>query len=945
MSRIGTTSASPPILERGSELDAIDDVLDRAASGVGHLMVIEGEAGIGKSTILHAALDRARSNGFRALQATGSELERQYPYGVAIGLFETLLRDQAFSHSDLFGGPAAITEALFDATPGIDDPRSGDPFAAIHGLYWLTLNATERGPIVLAVDDAQWADEASLRFLHYLGQRVDELPIALLLAFRSGEVTSADEVAQQILGSRSALEIRPSPLSEAAVGELLLASGEGLADRTLQHDCWTASGGNPFFVTELIWVLRDGDLDRGEHVDGGIASLVPDRIARFIENRISRLDQGAQRFAEAVAVLDGEADLRRSAALAGLSEEAADVAVRELTGAAILSGAGSLAFAHPIVRSAVYRRIPDVLRARLHREAALLLRRDAAPLGVIAGQLLAAERTGDTEVVAILLDSARQASSRGEASIAVRNLRRAIEEPPPPERRAEIVLELARAEAAVGDPSAVRLYDEALTRTDDRRHRARLLLELGHVLVQAADHGAAAEAFRRGIDELEGSDDPLIGRLEAGFVASAWFAIEHHPMAERISARIFTDPTLGPARRELAMSIAFQRSISGTASAVEMVALVNRALEEAPIEVLVTEGQLIELATGVLFSTDDLLTEIDLLDRAIDAVQEAGSFAKVGLYSAARSYPEIPTGRLSDAIADAQAAIRAADLGWEAFYPAACAYQALAHVERGDIQAAGEVLSIDPARWAMRADWITVLIARGRLFAAQGDPHKAISEFRAAGEFAAMAGFRSPGPPDWRTWLAVALTQVQEHDEARSVAAEAVEIARRWGARWPIGTALRAAGIAEGGSAGIDLLREAVVNLEASPARLELARTDVELGAALRRYGSLGQARETLRRGMDLANRCGADALVAQSREELKAAGARPRRYALSGIEALTPSEGRVANLAATGRTNREIAQTLFVTPKAVEYHLANAYRKLGIGSRQELQGAMQRRA
>ena len=311
--------------------------------------------------------------------------------------------------------------------------------------------------------------------------------------------------------------------------------------------------------------------------------------------------------------------------------------------------------------------------------------------------------------------------------------------------------------------------------------------------------------------------------------------------------------------------------------------------------------------------------------------------------SCTTSNPEIPTGRLSDAIADSQAGIRAAEFGWEAFYPAACAYQAVAHIERGDFGAAGEVLSIDPARWAMRADWITVLIARGRLFAAQGDPHKAISEFRAAGEFAAMAGFRNPGPPDWRSWLAIALAQVQEQDEARSVAAEALDVARAWGARWPIGTALRAAGIAEGGSAGIDLLRGAVANLEASPARLELARANIELGAALRRHGSLGDARETLRRGMDLAHRCGADALVAQSRDELKAAGARPRRYALSGVEALTPAEGRVANLAATGRTNREIAQALFVTPKAVEYHLANAYRKLGIGSRQELPAAIPR--
>jgi len=938
-------SAGAAILERGKELRTIEDVLASARSGSGGLVVIEGEAGIGKSTLLRAAVERASALGLQVLKATGSELEREYPYGVAIGLFEPLLRDRAFSRKALFSGPAAAVEELFEASPELDGRGSGDPFSAIHGLYWLALNATERGPILIEVDDAQTADEASLRFLHYLGQRVGDLPCALLLAFRSGEVAPSEQVAQQLKANPSALQLRLSPLSEAAVGELLTASGEDVEDGDLGRACWEASGGNPFLVTELIVELRDGALHRHGRGARSISSVVPERVARFIDARIARLDPRAHRFAEAVAILGEEANLRRASKLSRLSDDEAGAVVRDLSRAAILSATGSLGFAHPVVRSSVYRQVPDVLRARLHREAASLLYREEAPLGIVAGQLLVAERAGDPLVVTIILEAARQARARGEASVALAQLRRALEEPPAPEQRSEVVLELARAEAAIGDPSAIELYNEALTRSDDPRHRATLLLELGHALVQTANHGAAADAFRRGIAELDDADDPLTHRLEAGLVASAWLAIEPQPGAEQITERVMRDRTLGPGQRELAMSIAFQRSISGIANAEEMVALVHRALREAPIEVLVTEGQMIELATGVLFSTDDLLEEIDLLTRAIDAIQEAGSFAKVGLYSAARAYPEIPTGHLSDAIADAQAGIRAAELGWEAFYPAARAYQALAHIERGELQAAEEDLAVDPARWSARADWLTVLIARGRLSAAQGDPRQAVLELRSAGEFASMAGFRNPGPPDWRSPMAVSLTQLGEHDEARSVAADAVDIARRWGARWPIGTALRAAGIAEGGSAGIDLLKEAVTNLEASPARLELARTHVAMGAALRRHGSLGEAREVLSRGMDLAHRCGALALVTQSQDELRAAGARPRRYVIRGIEALTPAEGRVADLAAAGRTNREIAQALFVTPKAVEYHLANTYRKLGIGSRQELKGALLRSA
>jgi DNA-binding CsgD family transcriptional regulator len=187
----------------------------------------------------------------------------------------------------------------------------------------------------------------------------------------------------------------------------------------------------------------------------------------------------------------------------------------------------------------------------------------------------------------------------------------------------------------------------------------------------------------------------------------------------------------------------------------------------------------------------------------------------------------------------------------------------------------------------------------------------------------------------------VALARQGHRDEAVAVAEEALEITRTWGARWPQGAALRAAGIARGGQPGIELLREAVAMLEDGPARLELARSLVDLGAALRRHGYVSAARETLLRGMDEAARAGAVAILRQSREELRAAGARPRRLALSGTASLTPSEARVAGRAAAGRTNRQIAEELFVTPKTVEYHLANAFAKLGIDSRSRLRAAL----
>ena len=206
--------------------------------------------------------------------------------------------------------------------------------------------------------------------------------------------------------------------------------------------------------------------------------------------------------------------------------------------------------------------------------------------------------------------------------------------------------------------------------------------------------------------------------------------------------------------------------------------------------------------------------------------------------------------------------------------------------------------------------------------------------------FEALGG-RNPAFMAWRSHAALALLQLGERDEARRLAAEELELARTWGAPRALGAALRAAGLAEGGADGLALLEEAVEVLANSPAKLEHAKARTELGAALRRANRRSEAREQLRRAVELATICGAAPLAARAETELLATGARPRRIALSGVESLTPSERRVAEMAAEGPTNREIAQALFVTPKTVEVHLSSVYRKLGISSRSQLPAAL----
>jgi DNA-binding CsgD family transcriptional regulator len=200
---------------------------------------------------------------------------------------------------------------------------------------------------------------------------------------------------------------------------------------------------------------------------------------------------------------------------------------------------------------------------------------------------------------------------------------------------------------------------------------------------------------------------------------------------------------------------------------------------------------------------------------------------------------------------------------------------------------------------------------------------------------------RALDAPDLCTVDALAHLALGAQTEARALAAAEVALAESFGGPRTLGTALRAAGLAEGGNRGIELLRQAVRVLERSGARLEHARAMADLGAALRRAGQRAESREILRLALDLAHRCGALALTERTHSELIAAGGRPRRLVLTGLDSLTPSERRVTQLAAAGFSNRDIAQHLFITTRSVEGHLTHAYEKLNITSREQLRAAL----
>jgi DNA-binding CsgD family transcriptional regulator len=345
-----------------------------------------------------------------------------------------------------------------------------------------------------------------------------------------------------------------------------------------------------------------------------------------------------------------------------------------------------------------------------------------------------------------------------------------------------------------------------------------------------------------------------------------------------------------------------------------------------------------------LLRTDRIDEGIRLLDATIDDVRRRGALFHFSGLSMTRAIFHYARGALAEAEADGRAALEALPDREVWFRPAAHGWLSQILVERGAVDEAADLL--DAVETTVPADAFSVTpLLRGRTLveAARGDHRSALASALALGDALTAFGHTNPAAsyPPWRTLAAQEHHAIGQAAEGLALAREEVELARAWGVGSTLGRALRILGLIEGGETGIKLIREAVTVLDASPARVEHAYALANLGAALRRANKRAEARDYLRQALDLAQRSGATLLAELAHEELVATGARPRRIVQSGAASLTPSERRVAAMAAEGLSNRDIAQALFVTLRTVEMHLSNAFRKLGVSSRTQLASAL----
>jgi len=943
------------LFERDAELEVIADFVKRAAGGAGGVLFIEGPAGVGKTRLLEAAAGLAGDESVRVLWAHGGELERSFPFGVAAQLLGPAVSglddDQRTS---VMSGAAALAAEIVDPRGRREVADVGAPeafHARLHGLYWVCTGLAARQRVVLAIDDAHWGDDASLQWLLFMARRAGDVPLTLILSARPVRSGDWPEPLTMLVAEPSASVIRPRPLSKVA-SEILIARLVGAEpDEEFAAACHRVTGGNPFLLTELIAAAKVDGLSPTASSAAQILSLAPEGVARSILVRLGRLPRAAGRLARCVAVLGSEAELRHAAALADLSSADAAAGADVLTAAGLLSEGRPLRFIHPVIRTSLYAELPDGERAQLHRRAARLLAGERADLDAVAAHLLASEPAGESCAVEALLQAAERARSRGATTTSLRYLSRALREPPPADRRAFVLRHLSVAETTVGEPNAAEHAREAMDLASEPRQRARLAYELSAAYIVAGDWSEAINLLERALEHVSPDDQDSRWRLGARLIGLARHYPRHVALAQQHLERV-PDGLAGntPGERVILAELAYAALIAGEpVDAVTELAL--RAMGEGRLtaeQPLASHSVL--NAVWALVSCERHELAMRAYDALIARAREAGSPITFAWFASRRSQLRYLRGDIPDAIADARAAIDAGGHFGQSLLAAGLYARLIdALLAAGDIEGAAQALEVTGTGEEIpeTLQFFPVMLSRGRLRLAQGAAEGGIEDLLGAERLLARLGITNPAVAGahCRSTAAVALAGLGRTDEARELVAGELSAARWFGADSTLGISLRAAGLIERGAVGIGYLHEAVAHLERSPARLELARAHADLGAALRRAGERREAQQELRHALDLADRCGGNAIAEQARGELLITGARPRRARIGGIEALTASERRVAQLAAEGLTNRQIAQALFVAQPTVVTHLSHCYQKLNISSREQLADELARAA
>ncbi|MER7182986.1 AAA family ATPase [Streptomyces hyaluromycini] len=936
------------LLDRHSQLAALERAAGEARAGRGAVVLVRASAGMGKTSLVNAWAAAEQSRGIRVVRGSGGELEQDFAFSVLRQLAEPLLaRAGRAGRERLLSGPAepashALRPAGADEGGGLSSEASQ---GLLHSLYWLMVHVTDDGPVALVVDDVHWADGPSVRWLEYLTRRLRGLPLLLVLAARPDSGTRAEPLLERIAAQPDCLPVGLPALGADSVARLVRASLGQDAEPRFAAACAKASQGNPLLLRELLRTLADNAVrpadDQAHLVEEFRGRILADTVVK----RLTGQPEPTRRLVEALAVLGDGADWHLAAELAELGEAQAREHGRRLRRIGVLAPGEVARFDHPLVRAAIAETVVGPVElAAGHARAAELLRREGAAGDLVAAHLLLAEPSGEAWRIDALRQAARATRGRGAPEITAGYLRRALREPMSGKERGSLLLELGEDELQLDVGAARHHLTQASAVLTDPYSRAQAAYLLANALFLGHEHADAVEVLTRAVEDLRQAEDgtgtarEVSWFLQAQMLLIGYDQLSTLPAARQLAGRLWGHKLAGDTPGECAVLAALAASaVAGDAGAAVTNSLLDRALRGGLAAM--DQSQLLVSLAGMAYMTTDRLD-----DAAARFGQIADNGARWGVFlmvSTAMIWQLRVRARRGQQLA------LTPDFG----HPAATTGEGLEHrarlalmtqvgeslIERCDPASAARVLVPDAD--TDRAGWLwqgQMLLARSRVYAARGNSAAALTvllEYGAQEKRTQVANLT--GAP-WRSQAALLHLALGQRTDALQLATEELELAHRWGTERVIGLASRCLGVVMGGPEGEALLREAVAVLERSPARLELARARYELGAALSRRGEADQARRVLTQALDLAGTCGSVLLAGRVRQALAELGVRPKA-APALAPSLSPTEHRVVELVGDGHSDRQVAQSLLLTPQDVTGLVERVGRKLGVTSRAEL--------
>ena len=940
---MGTATTVPGIRGRTAEIVALGEALDRVASGRLAVVLIEGEAGIGKTRLLDEGLADARGRGMQVAAGRAQELTRARPFGLVAEAFGCAASSPdprraaiggllAADHADN-GGPLTVT-----SDPGLQ-------FRVVDAFADLAEELALAGPLLIGADDLQWADPSSLLTLGVLSRRLARLPVALIGCYRPSPRLPELERLASALAGQGARQLALGPLAEQAVTGLVAETvaaepGPGLLAEM------AGAGGNPLFVTELLGALA---MERAIQTAGGRAELVevtlPPTLRLTILRRLSFLPDQTLQALRTASILGSCFSLTDLATVTAHPALELFLALAEAIRARVLEDDGAvLRFRHDLIRESIYEDLPGSLRRGLHREAGQRLAQAGGSSLQVAEHLARGADRGDAAAIGWLTRAAREAAPRSPA-VAADLLERAagLMNPDDPDRD-QLLAEKADSLMLAGRiPDAEAACRALLDRQHDRPAEGRARMCLGRALL-------AAGRARDGLRELElAADWPVLTDAQRAS-AQAWASFARFSLEDLSGAA-----TMAERARPAAVAAGDHLATSVSMTTLAVISQSRGRLSDA-LQIIDQAVRLADQSPGrqghsypVHAARGHLLIELDRPQDAKSSLEagkriseELGVRWPLASYQAFLGFERFVTGEWGAAVAELEARLELADDIGETYSRVyANSVLSLIALHRNDLcgaraavaTAERELASTGPRYRTQWAAW-----ARALVLEADGELSSALAVLAECWDRCVRCGLALEYPVLGADLVRLALA-CGDRQRAQDVAAAVAGMADQNEVPSLTGAALRCRGLADDDPAA---LAAATAAYARSPRPLEQALAAAEAGAAFARHGQADRARPLLEQATEIYQRLGAARDLARAEAVLRDAGIRrgrrgPRGRPQAGWSSLTPAERTITRLVAEGLSNPQIGERLYVSRRTVQTHIAHVFAKLDLSSRAQL--------